>query len=472
MKTPPGTFGSRASLALANAKLQRNLQRGTTILHTNRELAYAAMDDGAGLRVRAQAIRAATLARLDEHLATFVANAEAVGCTVHYALDAAEANQIALDIARTRGCKLAVKTKSMVTEEIELVEHFAANGIRALETDFGEWIIQQAHDRPSHLILPALHKDRHDIAELMTTVLEHTVAADPAALMAAARSALRKEFIAADLGITGCNFAVAETGSLIIVTNEGNGRLVTAGPPIHIAFVPIEKVVPTLDDAIVLMRSLIGSAVGRKLTSTVSILTGPRRTGERDGPSELHLILLDNHRSEAFGTALEETLACIRCGACLNACPVYRSVGGHAYGSVYPGPIGIPVTTLLAPERSTYDLGHASSLCGACFDACPVRIDIPRLILETRRVAVERRRAPLLERVTFRCYGFVLRHPRLYRLAMIIAAWIGVLFASEAHPNRIDRLPGPLSRWTATRTLPRPASTPFHTRFARRHGKR
>ncbi len=469
MSAQSGSFGSRATVALVNEKLQRNLLRATTILDTNRQRAYAAMPDGQGLRTRAQAIRASTIARLDEHLAKFVENAEAAGCIVHYALDADEANAIALRIAKQCGAKLAIKTKSMVTEEIELIPYLERHGVRAVETDFGEWIIQKAHERPSHLILPALHKDRYDVAELMSDVLKRQIAPEPSALMAAARTALRREFIAADLGITGCNFAVAESGSLIIVTNEGNGRLVTAGPPVHIAFVPIEKLVPTLDDAVVLVRSLIGSAVGRKLTSTVSVLTGPRRAGEVDGPKEMHLIILDNGRSAALGTPLEEALSCIRCGACLNACPVYRTVGGHAYGSVYPGPIGIPVTALLEHERSPHDLGHASTLCGACHDACPVRIDIPRLILETRHVAVERRQAPWLERLSFAFYAYVCRRPALYRFLMVLFAWV---LAPFARGQRIDRLPGPGARWTDTRSMPRPASIPFHVRFARRHGKR
>jgi L-lactate dehydrogenase complex protein LldF len=398
----------------------------------------------------------------------FVERAQAHGAQVHFAGDAKEARTIALELARRHGSKLAIKMKSMLTEEVHLVDALEAGGVSCVETDLGEWILQLAKETPSHLIAPALHKDKASIKRLFDEHLTPDQREEAEALVERAQQALRDKFVTADLGITGCNFAVAETGTLVMVSNEGNGRLVMAGPAVHIALVPFEKIVPTLSDVTTLLKMLISSATGQKITACVSFITGPRRPDEQDGPTTLHIIIVDNGRSETLNTGLEEALCCIRCGACLNACPVYRRVGGHTYGSVYSGPIGIALTPIVnGASVATDELAHASSLCGACEEVCPVHIDIPRLILETRRRSVEARRPSWGTMLVFWLYTAIMTRPWLYRLAR----WLGSLGSSLlSRDGRIERFPGG-AKWTQSRSLPAVARESFRARFARRSAR-
>ena len=303
---------------------------------------------------------------------------------MHWADTAEDAREIVLKLCRDKGVRMAVKSKSMATEEIDLNEALEHAGVTPVETDLGEYIIQLAHERPSHIIAPAIHKTKGQVAELISAVARKQLAADPEVLTAAARVLLREKFLQADMGITGANFAVAETGTVVLVTNEGNGRMVTTLPRIHVAVMGIEKVIPSMTDLMVFLALLARSATGQKLSSYTTLVRGPRQAGELEGPEEFHLILMDGGRARQIAGPLREALYCLRCGACLNVCPVYRQIGGHAYGHTYPGPIGILLTAMLKGDRSVKDLAHASSLCGACKDVCPVRIDIPRMLVELR----------------------------------------------------------------------------------------
>jgi L-lactate dehydrogenase complex protein LldF len=358
---------------------------------------------------------------------------------------------------------MVVKSKSMATEEIHLNEALEAAGIAPVETDLGEYIIQLAHERPSHIIAPAIHKTRGQVAELFARELGRPdVPDDPEALTAIARAELREKFLRADMGVSGANFAVADTGTVVLVTNEGNGRMVTSLPRVHVAVVGVEKVVPSMTDLGVFLAILAKSATGQKLSVYTTLVRGPRRPTELEGPDELHLVLLDNGRIAQLGGTLREALSCLRCGACLNVCPVYRSIGGHAYGHTYPGPIGILLTAMLEGTGAVKDLAHASSLCGACADACPVRIDIPRMLIELRKEVDEAKLPPWGERVLFRALGWLLRRPALYRLAAPAARLAQRPFARE---GRIARLPLFFGEWTRTRDLPAVAPRTFTERW-------
>jgi L-lactate dehydrogenase complex protein LldF len=444
---------ARARAAIGDRFLQEALGAAAGKFMTARRSALADFPDGEAYRERARQIKEATLQRLDEHLDRLADNVARRGGVVHWARDAAEAREIVLELARSRGVRMVVKSKSMATEEVHLNDALAAAGIAAVETDLGEYIIQLAHERPSHIIVPAIHKTKGQVAALFEAETGRPVAADPEALTRVAREELRQKFLQADMGVTGVNFAIAETGTLVLVTNEGNGRLVTTLPRIHVALMGIDKVIPSLTDLVVFLQLLPRSATGQKLTTYTNLIRGPRRPGELDGPDELHLVILDNGRVAQLAGPLREALHCLRCGACLNVCPVYRAIGGHAYGHVYPGPIGILLTAMLDGTPAVRDLAHASTLCGACLDACPVKIDIPRMLVALR-VSLDRERvAPWRERLAFKMLARVLERPRLFRA-----------LARLARPL----LPGPLARlarpWTDHRALPRVARRSFTAR--------
>jgi L-lactate dehydrogenase complex protein LldF len=453
----------RASHALRDGFLHEALDIATSKFITLRREAFDDFPQGEGLRDRARAIKEATLQRLDEHLETLVANIERLGGHVHFATTAEEAREIVLDIARRTGARMAVKSKSMATEEIHLNDALEAIGVTPVETDLGEYIIQLAHERPSHIIAPAIHKTKGQVAELFSRELKRPgLPADPEVLTKIAREELREKFLAADLGITGANFAVAETGTVVLVTNEGNGRMATSLPRVHIAVMGVEKVIPSMTDLAVFLAILAKSATGQKLSVYTTLVQGPRRAGELEGPDEFHLVLLDNGRIAQIAGTLRESLYCLRCGACLNVCPVYRQIGGHAYGYTYPGPIGILLTAMLNGPASVKELSHASSLCGACADACPVRIDIPRMLIELRKDVGERNIAPWSERVVFRAFAWLLRHPTLYRLAAPLGRAAQRPFVRA---GRIRALPSFLGQWTKTRDLPPVAARTFQERW-------
>jgi L-lactate dehydrogenase complex protein LldF len=357
---------------------------------------------------------------------------------------------------------MAVKSKSMATEEIDLNEALEAAGVKPVETDLGEYIIQLAHEKPSHIIAPAIHKTKGQVADLFSKELGGRFEADPEVLTAVARKELRQKFLEADMGITGANFAVAETGTIVLVTNEGNGRMVTSLPRIHVAVMGMEKVIPTMTDLMIFLSILARSATGQKLSSYTTLVRGPRQPGEVEGPEELHLILMDNGRMRQVAGTLREALYCLRCGACLNVCPVYRQIGGHAYGYTYPGPIGILLTAMLEGTGAVKDLAHASSLCGACKDVCPVRIDIPRMLVELREHVDREKIAPWGERMLFGLARRAMASSALFRLG----ARLGRLAQRPFVRNgRLQGLPFFFGQWTRTRDLPPVAARTFSERW-------
>ncbi len=443
-------FDAVSRKALKDPHLQEALRAIDGRLRFMRDEAFRALPDGEGLREQGRRIRDRTLERLNTFLEQLEESVSRLGGTVHWAEDAAAARKVVEDLAVSRGVRTVVKGKSMVSEEIGLNQGLEARGLSVVESDLGEYIIQLAHEPPSHLTGPAIHKTRKQIAELFRDTLGAPLMDDPEEMTRFARETLRRRFLSADMGITGANFLVAASGAVVLFENEGNIRLSTSLPRIHVAVTGIEKVVPTWQDLAVLMQLLPRSATGQKLSSYVSLLMGPRRPGEADGPDEFHLVLLDNGRTRILADeAFRETLRCIRCGACLNRCPVYLKVGGHAYGWVYSGPIGSVLTPLLIEDRSRASaLPYATTLCGACAEGCPVKIDIPRILTELRRRYVEDPSwgpAPWPERSLFRLAGSVLSNRPLY----------------EAGGRAVRRLSPLLGGPLEASPFPPPAKRPF-----------
>ena len=477
--TPPSlSFRQRVARALSDPVLHGALTRATKRYITNRTNAMAGLPNADAVRDHARRVRAHTLSHLDSYLAQFAEAVEAAGGQVHWATDAAEARRVILDLARSHGVKLAVKSKSMLGDELGVNHALEAAGVRVVETDLGEYIVQLAGERPSHILTPAIHKTRQQVGDLFHAKLGIPLTHEPAELTRAARAELRRIFFSADMGITGVNFGVAETGTLCLATNEGNGRMATTLPRLHVALMGIERLAPTLDDLSVILQLLGRNSTGQKLTVYTNLLTGPRRPssrrsglqpdtadGEPDGPQELHVVLVDNGRSRILGSHLAEILYCIRCGTCLGACPVYREIGGHAYGSVYMGPIGSVLTPALYGIEGWSDLPHASSLCAACRDACPVRIDLPGLLLELRDESVRAGRSPRWLRWGMRAYRMVATSPARFRWASRLAAWGSRLLARRGW---IRRLPPPLSAWTDHRDFPAFAAKTFSQQWRER----
>ena len=456
------SFGELALKALGDDTLRQALDHATGLFGELRQAAVDSMEDWEDLRERGRAIKEEALSRLDFYLEQLVENAERNGTVVHFARDRAEACRILAEVAERVGAETVVKSKSMTTEEIGLNAALEERGLLPVETDLGEWIIQLAGEMPSHIIAPAIHKTKEQIAQLFRDELGAQVNSDVQDLAAYARKMLRRSFAEADLGISGVNFAIAETGSFLVLENEGNARLTTSLPRVHVAVMGIEKVIPRLADLPVFLRLLPRSGTGQHLTSYQSLFTGPKRSPEDEGPEELHLLILDNGRAAMLGEALtRQSLACIRCGACLNACPVYKQVGGHAYGSVYPGPIGSVITPQLAGIEKARVLPFASTLCAACRDVCPVKIDIPSLLLHLRSRLVEQggqpAKARARERRAFRLWAWTMEDARRFRWAARLAR-----FALRG-PLRgvVRRLLPPLAAWTAGRELRPPARRSF-----------
>ena len=412
-------FQELSKKALADTHLQEALKGIDSRLADMRNAAFALLEDGEELREKAHKIKKDTLDRLDEYLERLEKKIIQTGGKVHWAGTASQARKIIEKLAIDKGVRTVVKGKSMVTEEIGLNEGLIAQGLEVVETDLGEFIIQLAEEPPSHLIGPAIHKTKEQIAELFSEKFGVKFMEDPQEMTVFARNTLRQKFLDADMGITGVNFAVAETGTIVLFENEGNIRLTTTLPKIHVAVMGIEKVIPTLDDLGVLIKLLARSCTGQKLSSYVSFINGPKRDGERDGAEEFHLVILDNGRTRVMADKeLRETLHCIRCGACLNFCPVYLKIGGHAYGWVYSGPIGSILTPQLINRKQAYQLPYASTLCGACAEVCPVKIDIPGILIALRKRYVEdpkwRNATPFYERGLFALYASAMRNRFLY----------------------------------------------------------
>ena len=435
--------------ALKDRHLQQALESFGTRIQANRNSAFSLLDNPEGLRDQAQNIKKETLERLDEYLEHLEKNVIRLGGKVYWARDAIHARQLVETIALDNGVKTVVKGKSMVTEEIALNKALTDHGIEVSETDLGEFIIQLAGEPPSHLVGPAIHKTKEQIAELFSEKLGVRRMEDPQEMTMFARKILRKKFLNADMGITGVNFAVAETGSIVLFENEGNIRLSTTLPKIHVAIMGIEKVIPTLEDLNVFLKLLARSTTGQKLSSYISIITGPKRDGERDGAEEFHLIILDNGRSRILADEeLRETLYCIRCGACLDFCPVYLKIGGHSYGWVYSGPIGSILTPQLINRKQAYLLPYASTLCGACAEVCPVKINIPKILLALRKRLIEDPRwgkpTSMTERAIFALYAYIMQNRWLYEKASRMARIAQRPFIKK---GVIKNLPPPLNRW-------------------------
>ena len=473
MTTAPANFYKRVDRALKDPAMRAAMKRATARLVSSRDVGFGGFPHADQIRDHARAIRAHTITRLDYYLARFEEAVRARGGHVHWAATASDAVSIVADISRQYGAKTAVKSKSMVSEEIELNAALGAAGVDVLETDLGEFVVQIDGDHPSHIVAPIIHKSRRDIAKLFQEKLQASDAdvADVPQMTAFARRRLRDGFLKADMGISGGNFGVAETGSLCICTNEGNGRLTTTLPRVHVALMGIERIVPSLADLGIMLQVLGRSATGQKLTVYSNIITGPRRQGmetegdESDGPDHLHIVLVDNGRSRLLGTDLAEVLYCIRCGACLNTCPVYQEVGGHAYGSVYPGPVGAVLTPGLRGLEKWHDLPHASSLCGACREICPVRIDIPRMLLALRDEATQRGYSPAWITSGLWFFRQLAVRPALFRRAQALASFATRRIAKNGW---IERMPGHFGRWTRTRDFPAFAPSTFMAQWERR----
>lgn len=471
MTTHTIAFYDRVDGALHNSSLQTALNRATARFIGNRAAAIGALADEATLRNQARAIRAKALSRLDELLVELAMNVEARGGHVCWASDGAAARQYIVDLARQRDVKSIVKSKSMASEEIHLNEALEAAGLEVVETDLGEYIIQLANETPSHIIAPSIHKTREQVSALFNQHLGAPETDDISEMTATARQALRQRFLQADLGISGVNFGVAQSGGIVIVENEGNARLTTSVPRIHVAIMGIERICESVEDLGVLLQVLARSATGQKMSVYTTLISGPAHPGEPDGPEEFHLILLDNGRSDILGGKYAEALMCIRCGACLNACPVYQTIGGHAYGGVYSGPIGAILTPLLQPDLvDTYQLPQASSLCGACQEVCPVRIAIPDMLLRLRADGVRAGKSTPIERAAIRSYRVAMNNPALYRNGGKAASVATRLLGRK---GRVRRLPLPMiGNWTRSRDFPPFAPKSFSELWAERQKQR
>jgi L-lactate dehydrogenase complex protein LldF len=451
---PSEGLAARADHALSDAFLRKAVRFTVERLRLAKARGEVALGRWEDWREQGRAVRQHVVRHLDHYLEQFARNVEARGGRVHFASDAREATQIALEIVRERGAKLVAKSKSMVSEELGMNHALEAHGIECVETDLGEWIVQLARETPSHIILPAIHKNRAQIKELFEAEGGTPLGTETRVLAAHARRRLREKFRAADVGMTGCNFAVADTGSVVLFTNEGNGRMVTTLPKTHVVVMGMERIVPSLADVELFANLLPRSATGQKISTYMTILTGARRNGEADGASFLHVIVIDNGRSGQLGDPhFEAILHCIRCGACLNVCPVYRQIGGHAYGSVYPGPIGAVLTPLLAgDDAKAGELANASSLCGACFEACPVKIPLHDMLVQLRQRNVARKRTKAAERMAFSLFAAIASRPLLYRWFVRAARRLARLLGPRG-ARWLGKLPA-ISGWAEHRALP------------------
>ncbi|HZZ45142.1 MAG TPA: LutB/LldF family L-lactate oxidation iron-sulfur protein [Tepidisphaeraceae bacterium] len=463
-------FHSLSVKAAGDKRLKRAVSLATVKQATGRENRLLELPDSDKMRTVAGEIKQHTLDHLDYYLEQFIAAVEKDGGHVHLASTGAEAKRIITDLVREKKLKLCVKAKSMVSEEIELTHALENLGMEVVETDLGEFIVQIDHDKPSHLVQPIIHKDRASIAKVFSEYFGTPYNDNAEAMTKQAREYLRDKFRRADMGITGGNFLVAEAGKVCIVTNEGNGRLTGAMPRVLVSLVGIEKLVPRMTDLAVMLKLLARSSTGQHLTVYNSIFGGPRKAGEKDGPEEFHVVLLDNGRSEILGSRYRETLRCIRCAACLNVCPIYRKIGGHSYGSVYPGPIGALITPLFEGLSKFKDLPQASSLCGACYHACPVKINIPLHLINMREDIVSRKMGTPIERMIYRVWAWGLKSPFIYK-------WINTFQKLELRRRArgtgwVHDLPEPGSGWTEVRDMPAPAKKTFHELWKKRGKQR
>lgn len=469
-------FPDAARVEIANTTQRRNLAHATGIIRDKRAQVVGELANWEQLRVAAEAIKNRTLRHLDEHLSAFEANATAAGAVVHWARDAEEANRIVVDLVRAADADEVVKVKSMATQEIELNEALEAAGIDAWETDLAELIVQLGEDWPSHILVPAIHRNRSEVREIFVRRMAEVgrpapadLTDEPAKLAEAARLHLREKFLRAKVGISGANFAIADSGSLVVVESEGNGRMCLTLPETLISVVGIEKILPTWDDLEVFLQVLPRSSTGERENPYTSVWTG---VTPGDGPQNVHIVLLDNGRTNVLADQVgRAALRCIRCSACLNVCPVYEKTGGHAYGSVYPGPIGAILTPQLRGTGSKVDqsLPYASSLCGACFDVCPVRIPIPDLLVHLRTRVVDEHRdgLPTAEAAGMKAMAWAFGDHRRLEAAQRAAGLSGRFFGEK---KVIRHMPWPVTPWSNARDAPVPPTESFRSWWKREHG--
>ncbi|QHB16638.1 LutB/LldF family L-lactate oxidation iron-sulfur protein [Mannheimia pernigra] len=458
-------FKQRVEQQVNNQVVRKALVKAQETIGANRQRMVDELGNWEEWRDDAKAIRNHVLANLDAYLYQLSEKVTQNGGHVFFAETAEEATDYIKKVAKAKNAKKIVKSKSMVTEEIGMNHVLEAEGINVVETDLGEYLLQIVGDKPSHIVVPAIHKDRYRIRQEMHDVLGYDGSETPEEMTAFVRQKIREDFLEADIGISGCNFAVPETGSVCLVTNEGNLRMATTVPKTHIAVMGMERIAPTFKEVDVLITMLARSAVGAKLTAYNTWLTGPRLEGETDGPEDFHLVIVDNGRSKILESEFQEVLRCIRCGACLNTCPAYRQIGGHGYGSIYPGPIGSVISPLLGGYEEFKELPYACSLCTACNSVCPVKIPLAQLILKHREKIAEAGLTPMAERLSIFGFNFANSHPTLWKVGVKVGAKV----ASKLIKN--GKAPvnfGALGEWTKARDLPESEGESFRDWFNNR----
>jgi len=465
MRQTSDKFKANVTAALQRPNLRVALNRTTTLLQTRRAGVIADFPEYEEVRDAGQRIKDHTLENLDHYLVEFEKNAIASGAKVHWASTPKEATDTILEICKAHDAKSVTRVKSMLGEEIGIGEALAANGIERVETDLAEHIIQLAGDPPSHIVMPAMHKTHEDVAELFRRKhAEPPESDDVGELVESARRELRPKYVSADIGISGANFIVADTGSVVTVTNEGNAELTTAPPRVHIVNVGIEKLVPTTEHCSVFIRLLARAALGTEITQYTTFHNGPKRLGDLDGPEEMHIVLVDNRRTEMLADFLRPMLRCIRCGACMNHCPVYGAIGGHAYGGVYPGPMGSVLTPAMTSLKQAGDLPNACTLNGRCKEVCPVNIPLPDLMRRLREKQWRENLTPRSFRFGLGVWAFAVRRPWLYRLGSRVG--VGVMRLLAGRRGRLSILPG-AGGWTRHRNLPAPEGATFMQQYKR-----
>ncbi|QOV62143.1 LutB/LldF family L-lactate oxidation iron-sulfur protein [Kosakonia pseudosacchari] len=467
LKTSNIPFYDRVQQQIDDPVMRHAVANAQDRIGINRQKMVDELENWPDWRSRAAEIRAHVLDNLDAYLYQLSEKVSANGGHVFFADTREDATRYILQVAREKQARKIVKSKSMVTEEIGMNAALEAAGMEVVETDLGEYILQLAKDAPSHVVVPAIHRDRHQIQQVLREKLGYNGPETPEAMTRFIRQKIREDFLSADIGITGCNFAVAETGTLSLVSNEGNARLCTTVPETHIAVMGMERVVPTFAELDIILTMLARNAVGARLTGYNTWLTGAKGSMESDGPESFHLVIVDNGRSQVLGSPFQDILRCIRCGACMNTCPAYRHIGGHGYGSIYPGPVGAVLTPLLGGYDDFKNLPYACSLCTACDDVCPVRIPLSSLILEHRRTLAESGRTPAMEKHTVHLFNYANRHPRLWKVGMVAGARAAQLMI------RNGKMPFTISaigKWTEARDLPDADGASFRSWF-KKHQK-
>ncbi|HVY06211.1 MAG TPA: LutB/LldF family L-lactate oxidation iron-sulfur protein [Burkholderiales bacterium] len=470
MQISSNEFKQVASRKLADAKVQKALRNAKGKLVVARAKVIGELDNFEDIREAAARIRDYSLANMDLLLEEWEKRAVAAGTIVHWAESPQQVNDLVIEIARKHQVRKIIKSKSMLGEETNLNHALEQAGLDVRETDLGEYIIQQFGETPSHIIAPATHKSKDDIADLFADKHKRPRLDDIAALTHEAREVLRPHFLDADMGISGANFLVAETGSSMIVTNEGNGRMTTTMPRVHVAITGVEKILPTLEDVSLLLRLLTRSATGQSISNYLSFTTGPKRAGDKDGPGEFHVIIVDAGRTKILASDIREALRCIRCGACMNHCPVYQNIGGHAYGWVYPGPIGSILTPAYKGIENAIDLPNAATLCNQCGVVCPVKIPLPDLMRKLREKQVEANLRPWTERFGLRTWAWAAQRPAIYGMFARIASRLGKWFGGR--DRLLHRLPAAGAEWTSGRDFPAPRGKTFRELYGRHRSRR